>query len=107
MGLCRGRQKEEESPTGDTARVLEAISLCQCTLTAKIEEVKVDISLIRQDIHKLKERVSENKHRVGHVEAEIPPLQVTTERLQYQLNAVLRRTNSAAAISVSWVYMRG
>lgn len=73
---------------GDTARILEAVSLCQTTLTSKIGEVKIDISLIRQDIHKLRERVTETERRIGHVEDEIPPLQVTTERLQYQLNAV-------------------
>lgn len=76
---------------GDTARVLEAISLCQTTLTSKIEEVKIDISLIRQDINKLRERVSETKRRVGHMEDVIPPLQVTTERLQHHLNSVLSK----------------
>lgn len=35
--------EEEEPATGDAARVLETISLCQTTLTSKIEEVKIDI----------------------------------------------------------------
>lgn len=48
-----------------------------------------DICLIRQDINKLRERESETKRRVSHMEDEIPPLQVTTERLQHQLNSVL------------------
>lgn len=80
-----------EPPTEDTARILEAVSLCQTTLTSKIEGVKIDISLICKDIHKLRERVSETERRIGHVDDEIPPLQVTTERLQYQLNAVLSK----------------
>lgn len=45
-----------EQETDGTAKVLEAISLCQSTLTSKIEEVKVDISLIRHDMTKLRER---------------------------------------------------
>lgn len=84
-------QGEEEQASGDTARVLEAIAVCQSTLTSRIEEVKVDISLIRQDIHKLRDRVSETERRVSHVEDGVHPLQVTTEQLQYQLIAVLSK----------------
>lgn len=54
---------EDGPPSGDTTRILDAISLCQTTLTSKIEEVKVDISLIHQDIHKLRERVSKTERR--------------------------------------------
>lgn len=80
----------EEAPlSGDTARILEAVSLWQMTLTCKIEEVKVVISLISQDIYKLRESVTETERRIGLVEDDIPLLQVTTERLQYQLNVVL------------------
>lgn len=82
---------EEVPPSGDTARILDAVSLCQTTLTSRIEEVKVDISLIRQDMHKLRERVTEAERRVGQVEDDIPPLQITTERLQHQLNVVLSK----------------
>lgn len=82
---------EDEPDTEDMTKVLEAISLCQSTLTLQIEEVKVDISLIRQDLHKLRERVSETGHCVGHMEDKMPPLQVTTEQLQHQLNSVLHK----------------
>lgn len=82
---------EEAPASGDTARILEAVSVCQTTLTSKIEEVKVDISLIRQDIHKLRERVSETERGIGQAEDELPPLQINVERLQYQLNTVLSK----------------
>lgn len=78
-------------PEEDTVRVLEAISLCQITPTLKIEEVKVDISLIRQDMHKLRERVMETERRVSKVEDGLPPLRITTERLQHQLNSILHK----------------
>lgn len=49
----------EEAPhSGDTARILDVVSLCQMTLTSRIEKVKVDISLIRLDFHKLREMVT-------------------------------------------------
>lgn len=38
---------EDEPAAGDTAKVLEAISIYQTTLTSKIEVVKVNVSLIR------------------------------------------------------------
>lgn len=49
----------------DTAKVLEAIkaclaavTACQMNLTTKIEKAKVNISLVRQDFQKLRERES-------------------------------------------------
>lgn len=36
-----------ETSIPETSKILEAISTCQATLTTKIEEVKVDISLDR------------------------------------------------------------
>lgn len=78
-----------DSAADDTARVLEAISDCKSTLTCKIEEVKVDVSLIRQDLQKLRERVTDTETRISQVEDDISPLQITTERLQHQLNMVL------------------
>lgn len=45
----------------DTAKVLDVITTIQGTLTAKIDKVKIDISLLRQDLSKLKDRVTEMK----------------------------------------------
>ncbi|PIO37424.1 hypothetical protein AB205_0021550 [Aquarana catesbeiana] len=61
--------------------VLEAISDCKSTLTSKIEE----------DLQKLRDWVTETEARISHVEDDIPPLQVHTERLQHQLNMVLAK----------------
>lgn len=74
----------------DTARVLEAMD-CKSTLTSKIEEVKVDVSLIRQDLQKLRDRVTEAEACISRVEDKVLPLQVHTERLQHQLNMVLAK----------------
>lgn len=71
---------EEVPPSGDTARILNAISLCQATLMSRIEELKVDISLIRQDLHRLRERVNETECGIGQVKDDTPPLQFLAGR---------------------------
>lgn len=67
------------------ARILGAISVCQTTLTTKIEEVKVYISLISQDMHKLWDRVLETKHRLSHAEDAIPSLQVSSDQVSHHI----------------------
>lgn len=86
-----GPPPHADSAEEDTARVLEAILDCKSTLTSKIEEVKVDVSLIRQDLQKLRERVTETETRLSRVEDEVPPLQVHAEQLQHQLNMVIAK----------------
>lgn len=84
-----GSPAATSSSTEDTARVLEAISDCKSTLMGKIEEVKIDVSLIRQDLQKLRDGVTETENRISHVEDDMHPLQVTTEQLQHQFHTVL------------------
>lgn len=57
----------------------------------KIEKVKIDVSLIRQDLQKHRDQVTETEAHISHVEHELPPLQFATERIQHQLNAVLTK----------------
>lgn len=85
-----GSSSPPDAAAEDPARVLEAISDCKNTLTSKIE-VKIDVSLIRQDLQKLRDWVTETEARLSHVEDELPPLQVHTERLQHQLTMVLAK----------------
>lgn len=74
-----------EPQTTDTAKVLDAIAALQGTLTAKIDEVKIDISLIRQDFSKLKDRVTEAETRISNAEDALHPMRHTTEEIQRQL----------------------
>lgn len=80
-----------EMAGADTDKALEAFSALQATLTTKIEEVKVDISLVRQDLHKLKEWVKTSETRLGEVDDTIQPLQNTSECMQYQINQLLAK----------------
>lgn len=47
---------------------LEALTSCHTLLTAQIEVVKVDISLIRQDFQMLREWVKTAETRLGEME---------------------------------------
>lgn len=76
---------DEERHTADTAKVLDTIATLQGTLAAKIDEVKIDISLLRQDLSKLKDRFTETETRSGTAEDILHPLQHTTEDLQRQI----------------------
>ena len=73
-----------ETPAADTARVLEAIATCQTILTTKIEEVKTDVLLIRQDMAKLRDRVTETETRISRAEDVSHPLQHTADSMQRQ-----------------------
>lgn len=80
-----------EHEAADTVKVLEAISLCQSTLTTKIEEMKVDISLLRHDMTKLRERVTEAETRLGRAEDTLYPLQHSQEDLQRQVQQLAQK----------------
>lgn len=82
---------QADQGTADTAKVLEAISLCQSTLTTKLEEVKVDISLIRQDMTKLRERVTETETRISRAEDTLYPLQHSQEDLRRQIQQLAQK----------------
>lgn len=75
----------EADRVASESKVLEAIALCQSTLTSKIEEIKVDISLIRHDMSTLRDRVKETEDRISSAEDVIHPMQHTTEQLQRQV----------------------
>lgn len=67
-GAAEENGAESPSPVDsadDTARVLDAITDCKGKLTGKIEEVKVDVSLIRQDLQKLRDRVTDPHQPCG------------------------------------------
>lgn len=49
----------------DKAEILEGITTCQASLTTRIEEMKVDISLVHQDMQHLLDRVGESAQCLG------------------------------------------
>lgn len=67
--VCPG----EDRHAMETAKVLDAIAALQGTLTAKIDEVKIDISLLRQDLSKVKDRVTETETHISNAEDILHP----------------------------------
>lgn len=80
-----GTSPDMEQSEAATNKVLDAIALCQSMLTTKIEEVKIDVSLIRQDLSTLRDRVAETETRIGRAEDILHPLQHTTDEVRRQL----------------------
>lgn len=76
---------ESDPQETGTAKVLDAIAALQGTLTAKIDEVKTDISLLRQDLSKVRDRVTETENRIGAVEDTLHPLRHASEEMQRQI----------------------
>lgn len=68
-----------------TAKVLDAIAAPQGTLMANIDEVKIAISLLRHDLSKLKDSVTEMETLISKAEDILHPLQHTTENMQRQI----------------------
>lgn len=69
-----------------------AITACQTALASKIEEVQVDVGLMRQDFDKIRSRVTEAEQRMGLVEdtvadhaASIRTLQTKVKALEYRV----------------------
>lgn len=78
---------------------MAAINSYQTALTSKIEEVQLDVGLIRQDLDKICSRVAENKRRVGAVEdtvtdheASIRALQTKVRVLEYMAEVAENRS---------------
>lgn len=69
-----------DSRAADKSEILEAIATCQTSLTTRIEEVKVDISLLHRDMQQLRDRVWKSEHRLGHKEDAFPPLQESSDQ---------------------------
>lgn len=76
---------DSEPHADGRARVLDAIAALQGTLTAKIDEVKIDISLLRQDLSKVKDRVTETETRIGTVEDIMHPMRHAAEDMQRRI----------------------
>lgn len=76
---------DEDRQTAET-KFLDAIATLKGTLTAKIDEVKIDISLLRQDLSKPKDRVTETETHISTAEDILHPLHHATEDLQRQIH---------------------
>lgn len=73
------------------AEVMAAIASCQSTLTEKIEDVQLDVGLLRQDMDKLRSRVMEMEQRVGPTEDDVMKQSAAIRTLQSKAKALKYR----------------
>lgn len=62
----------EEEPT--LMDVLKTIKVNHSDLMGKVAELKLDITIMRQDMHKIRDRVSETERRISDLEDTVNPL---------------------------------
>lgn len=70
---------------------MHAITGCQTTLTAKIEQIQMEMGLVRRDMDKFRDRLSETERRVGDTEDTIREHDTTLRTLQLKMKAMESR----------------
>lgn len=76
-----------------TTQLLEAIQLSTTSLTGKIEEVKIDVGLLRQDLQSLRGRVREVEDRVSQMEDAVAPIHPKVAELEKVANSWVQRAD--------------
>lgn len=76
-----------------TAQLLEAIQVSTTSLTGKIEEVKIDVGLLRQDLQNLRGRVGEVEDRVSTLEDTTAPIPLKVMELEKAAAAWVQRAD--------------
>lgn len=74
---------------------MAAIASCQATLTNKIEAVQFDVGLIRQDLDKIRARVSVVEQRVGQAVDTITEQNTSIRTLQSKVRALEYKMDDA------------
>lgn len=86
---------EEPEPTlrQVSTQLLEAIQQCTTSLTGKIEEVKIDVGLLRHDLQNLRGRVREVEDRVSHLEDTTVPVTAKVSDLEKVAESWVQRAD--------------
>lgn len=56
---------------------MATIKSCHASLSTKIETIRVDFALLKDDVHKIRNRVTTTEHRISADEDDLTPLMVT------------------------------
>lgn len=86
---------EREQEQSNFEALMQAITNCQSTLTGKIEQMQLDISLIRRDMDTFRNRLSEAERRVGDAEDVLQDHTVSLRTLQTKIKALETRAEDA------------
>lgn len=86
--------EENEQPT--LAMILKAVNKCTAsvnTLQERFGGLKEEVSLIRQDLQKIRERTTAAESRISEIEDKLPPLIRDSQSTARMVTAVNRRTD--------------
>lgn len=86
---------EGEQEQSNFEALMQAITNCQTTLTGKIEQVQLDISLIRRDMDTFRTRLTEAERRVGDAEDVLQDHTVSLRTLQTKIKSLETRAEDA------------
>lgn len=55
-------------------RIIDTIKSCHAALSTQIETIRVDFAILKDDVHKIRYRVTNAEQRINTVEDELNPL---------------------------------
>lgn len=79
----------------DLSTILNAISASQASVEGKIGEIKVDVSLLRQDLRNATSRIAETENRISSAEDDILHLKEQVAQLRTRTGELHRRAEDA------------
>lgn len=77
--------------TEQFSALMQAITGCQTTLTAKIEQIQMEVGLVRRDMDKFRDRLSETERRIGDTEDTLREHGASLRTLQIKMKTVETR----------------
>ncbi|XP_063819076.1 uncharacterized protein LOC135057105 [Pseudophryne corroboree] len=80
-----------DHPDAALQRVLEAVTASEARLADKIGQVQSDLSIIHQDLQRVRERVGEAETHISNVEDSVGPLGRRTDALESQMTEVRKK----------------
>lgn len=67
------------------SQIMAAIKMCQSSLTNQIDTLRVDFSLLKDDVHKIRHRVTNAEQHISTVEDDLYPLSSSFRDVQAEL----------------------
>uniref|UniRef100_A0A803JV19 L1 transposable element RRM domain-containing protein n=1 Tax=Xenopus tropicalis TaxID=8364 RepID=A0A803JV19_XENTR len=89
------KEQEQQSPTllDVIAEIKSTKEVCSTLINAKTDEIKLDLSIIRQDFQRLRERTTATEQRLSELEDACAPVQQTLQNLGKDVQSCLAKTD--------------
>lgn len=80
--------EENQAALPGIPEVMAAITTCQTALTSKVEAVQLDAGLLRQDLDKIRSRITVVEQLVGEVEDTVTDHEASIRALQTKVSGI-------------------